>query len=91
MTDAHMCIMQMPGPLLRLLSGLSSSRDAAVEANAYLASLPEVAQLHDRSQPLHFLEAGSSGEGEVEAAESLPVLGIAEAIPKVCASIYTRY
>jgi hypothetical protein len=78
-----MCMVQMPGPLLRLLSGLSSSRDAAVEANAYLASLPGVAQLHDRSQPLQFLEEGSSAEEAVEASESFSVLGIADAVPKV--------
>lgn len=92
--------MQCPAPLLGLLSALSSSRETAVEANAYLARLPAVAQLHERAQQeLSFLpeyssaaeqmEASSAAE-QVEAAGSMPLLGIEDAIPKVVPLIVTQ-
>ncbi|BDA41474.1 probable Nucleoporin NUP188 homolog at N-terminal half [Coccomyxa sp. Obi] len=71
-----------PAPILRLLSALSSSKEAAVEANAYLARLDTLAQLHDRSEALVFLvEAGDAGE-EAEATAPMSVLSVADAIPK---------
>ncbi len=84
--DDDMGAMQCPAPLLRLLSALSSSKEAAVEANAYLARLDTLAQLHDRSEALILLVEGGDAVEEAEATAPMSVLGVANAIPKVLAS-----
>ena len=84
--DDHLGAMQCPAPLLRLLSALSSSKEAAVEANAYLARLDTLALLHHRSGDLVFLVEGGDANEEAEATAPMSVLGVADAIPKVLIS-----
>jgi hypothetical protein len=81
----------VPSPLLTLLPALAAGPRCALEANAYLARLPAVAQLLPGGDPR--LRAVSGGEGEpdqavkpdqaVEAAQDIALLGAAFPVPQV--------
>lgn len=64
---------------------MSHAPSAALEANAYLASLPAAAQSYARtdSRLEGVQEASSSGQHHVTAAADLPLLGLEGAIVKV--------
>ena len=84
------CPDQVPEPMLALLAAVASGQRAALEANAYLAQLPAVAQLLLASDARLRQVAGDVGGGGapgephlVEAAEALPLLGAAYSVPQV--------
>ena len=74
--------------MLSLLAAVASGQRSALEANAYLAQLPAVAQLYAASDArLRAAADGSEGApGEpdlVVAAEALPLLGAEYLVPQV--------
>ena len=85
--------------MLALLAAAASGQRSALEANAYLARLPAVAQLYAASDGRVRAAAdgggsGGSAPGEpdlVEAAEALPLLGAEYAVPQVPAHLPQCY
>lgn len=81
-------MLQCPRPFVEVLAALSHAPRAALEANAYMDSLPAAAQSYVRTdarlEGVQEASSSSSGPVKVTAGTDVSLLGVEHAIRKVC-------